>query len=54
MEILIAVMILLLSLFLVIIFPMAAWRIHQDLPKIINRLNTISVLMSSLIKTLNK
>ena len=30
-----------LSVFLAIIFPIAAWRILQDLPKIVNRLNTI-------------
>jgi len=47
MEKLIAAVVLLLGVFLVIIIPLAAWRISQDLPKIINRLNTI-------IKTLNK
>ena len=31
----------LLGVFLAVIFPMAAWRIFDDLPKIVNRLNTI-------------
>ena len=31
----------LLGVFLAIIFPMAAWRIYQDLPKILNRLDII-------------
>ncbi len=30
-----------LSIFLIIVIPLAAWRISQDLPKIVNRLNTI-------------
>ena len=30
-----------LGLFLAAIIPIAAWRISQDLPKIVNRLNTI-------------
>ena len=31
----------LLSIFLAIIFPIAAWRIFQDLPKIVTRLDMI-------------
>ena len=30
-----------LGIFLMVIFPIAAYRIWQDLPKIVNRLNTI-------------
>ncbi len=30
-----------LSVFLVIIFPLAAWCVYRDLPKVLNRLNTI-------------
>ena len=37
----VAIAIIALSVFLIIIFPSAAWRISQDLPKIVNRLNTI-------------
>jgi len=35
-----------LGIFLAIIFPMAAWRIYQDLPKILNRLNTIITILN--------
>ena len=41
MEALIAMALIPLCLFLVVIIPMAAWKISNDLPKIVNRLNTI-------------
>ena len=41
MEALITMILVPLCLFLAVIIPMAAWKISNDLPKIVNRLNTI-------------
>lgn len=45
MELLLGLVILVLGLFLAIVLPVAAWRISQDLPKMINRLNTIITIL---------
>ena len=46
MNTLIAMVLLTLGVFLAIIFPIAAYRVYQDLPKIVNRLNTIITILN--------
>jgi hypothetical protein len=43
---LLGMVLLVLGVFLAIIFTMAAWRVYQDLPKIVNRLNTIITILN--------